>query len=238
MPLPFALATITPSGNRVVERVVQDMLHDMSGADALFTRIPVVGDTGAVAGYDWDRMIDAATLLSHALPDVISWNGTKGGALGFDVDRELCERITAATGIPASTSALAILDALAAMAATRIALVTPYDAAYQAKCVAAFAARGFEISGERHSGLIDNLSYSAVGENEIAAMTRAAIADNRPDAIVFFCTNFGGARIARIIEAETGIPVLDSTALGVWGALKAAGRDLRALAHWGSVFVR
>ncbi len=47
----FALGTITPSGNRVVERVVQAMLADMSGA-ALFTRIPVVGDTGHVPGYD------------------------------------------------------------------------------------------------------------------------------------------------------------------------------------------
>ncbi len=33
----FALGTVTPSGNRTVERVVQSMLGDMPGAAALFT---------------------------------------------------------------------------------------------------------------------------------------------------------------------------------------------------------
>ncbi len=104
------------------------MLGDMPGSAALFTRIPVVGDTGGVPGYDMARMIDAATLLSHALPDAISWNGTKGGALGFDVDRALVAEITAATGIPACMlplTALALLDALEALSARRIALITP-----------------------------------------------------------------------------------------------------------------
>ncbi len=232
----FALGTITPSGNRTVERVVQAMLRDMPGAAALFTRIPVVGDTGGVAGYDMPRMADAATLLSHALPDVISWNGTKGGALGFDVDRILAEEITRTTGIPASTSALALLDALQALSARRIALVTPYDDAYQAKCIVGFAGQGIETVSERHSGLIDNLSYGLVPPTEIAAMTRAAVTEARPDAVVFFCTNFLGAEIAPALEAELDLPVLDSTALGVWGALRAAGRSPSALGRWGRIF--
>ncbi len=162
-------------------------------------------------------MIDAATLLSHALPDVISWNGTKGGALGFEVDRQLAEQITVATGIPASTSALAVLDALASLSARRIALVTPYDDAYQAKCVAGFAGQGIDTVSGRHAGLTDNYSYGLVPAGEIAAMTRAAVAETRPDAVVYFCTNFCGAEIAPVLEEELNLPVLDSTALGVWG---------------------
>lgn len=236
MTTPFALATITPSGNRVVERVVQAMLRDLPDASAHFTRIPVVGDTGGVAGYDMPRMRDAATLLSHAQPDVISWNGTKGGALGFDVDNALCSEMSAATGLPSSTSALAILDALALLKARTIALVTPYDAAYQAKCIAAFASKGIATVSERGSGLLDNFSYGLVPGSEIAAMTRAAIRETLPDAVVYFCTNFGGAEVAAEIEAEFGVPVLDSTALGVWGALRASGRNTLPLAHWGRIF--
>ncbi|OYU47624.1 MAG: Asp/Glu/hydantoin racemase [Rhizobiales bacterium PAR1] len=236
MTKPFALATITPSGNRVVERVVQAMLRDLPDASAHFTRIPVVGDTGGVAGYDMARMLDAATLLSHAQPDVVSWNGTKGGALGFDVDRALCGEMTAATGLPSSTSALAILDALALLKARTIALVTPYDAAYQAKCIAAFAAKGYPTVAERGSGLLDNFAYGLVPGGDIATMTRAAIGERRPDAVVYFCTNFGGAEVAAEIEAACDVPVLDSTALGVWGALRAAGRSTIPLAHWGRIF--
>ena len=236
MTKPFVLATITPSGNRVVETVVQSLIRDLPGASAHFTRIPVVGDTGGVTGYDMARMIGAATLLSHARPGVISWNGTKGGALGFDVDHALCAEITAATGLPTSTSALAILAALEKLAARRIALVTPYDDAYQAKCIAAFAGKGFEIVAERHAGLIDNFSYGLIPTAEIVAMTRAALRDARADAVIYFCTNFDGADAALEIEREFDLPVLDSTVLGVWGALKAAAWDISGLGHRGRIF--
>jgi maleate isomerase len=232
----FALGTITPSGNRVVEAVTMGIAAAVPGMSAQFTRIPVRGDTGGVTGYDWPRMIEAATLLADARPDAISWNGTKGGVLGFDTDRELCARITEATGIPASTAALAILDALRRLSARRIALVTPYDDAYQAKCVAAFAAKGIECVAERHSGLSDNFSYGEVPAEEILAMTRAALAEGDAQAVVYFCTNFPGATLAPVIEAESPVTVLDSTALGVWGAMRAVGYETQRVTGWGRVF--
>ena len=100
----------------------------------------------------------------------------------------------------------------------------------------AFAGKGFATIAERHSGLQDNFSYGRVTEDEIAAMTRAALGEARPDAVIYFCTNFAGASVAPLIEIEFGIPVLDSTALGVWGALRAANRKLSGLARWGRLF--
>lgn len=232
----FALATITPSGNRTVERVVQAMCRDIPQGSAHFSRIPVVGDTGGAFDYAWERMLDAATLLSHAKPDAISWNGTKGGSLGFEIDRKLTARIQEATGVPASTSALAILEALRLIGARSIALVTPYDESYQSNCIRAFAAQGLPCIAERHSGLSDNFAYGDVPEAEIAAMTRAAVAEARPDAVVYFCTNFLGAEIAPGLEEELGLPILDSTALGVWGALRSTGAATASLARWGRIF--
>jgi maleate isomerase len=232
----FALATITPSANRVVEDVTQAICRDLQDVSVHFTRIPVHGDTTAAAGYDWERMSDAAVLLSHAMPDCICWNGTKGGALGFDADRELCSRLGATTRLPVVTSALAILELLQVLRAERIALVTPYDAAYQAKCIMGFAAQGIACVSERHSDLIDNLTYASVREDEIAAMTRAAAAEGSPKAVVFFCTNFNGARIGAALEQEIGLPVLDSTAVGVWAALKTAGYDTSRVRGWGGLF--
>ncbi len=235
-PRSVALATITPSGNRVVEQVTQAICGGHPPISTHFTRIPVHGDTGGVAGYDMPRMLDAAGLLAHARPDVICWNGTKGGVLGFDVDRDLCARITEATGIAATTAALSMLDALHRLAVRRIALITPYDEAYQQKCVRAFAAQSFDCVAERHSGLSDNFSYGEISGPEIAAMTRAALADAPADAVVYFCTNFAGAPVAAEIEAETGVTVLDSTATGIWGALGAAGFDPAVIKGWGRVF--
>jgi maleate isomerase len=232
----FALATITPSGNRVVERVTQAMLHGLPGASTHFTRIDVHGDTGGSTGYNWAQMTEAAILLSHARPDLICWNGSKGGALGFDIDRELCTRIEEKTGIRATTAALSLLELLGLFQAKRIALVTPYDAAYQAKCIAGFASKGITTASERHSGLTDNFSYGEIPPSAIADMTRAACAEAMPDAVVYFCTNFDGAGLAPTLEAELGIPVLDSTAIGVWGAARGAGFDLGLLSRWGRAF--
>ncbi len=232
----FALATITPSGNRVVEQVTQAMCMPLQGFSTQFSRIPVYGDTGGATGYDWARMVDAATLLSHAKPDVICWNGSKGGVLGFDIDKELCSRITDATGVTATTAALSTLDAFAALDISRIALVTPYDSAYQAKCIKAFADRGIETVSEKHSNLTDNFSYCQISEAEIAAMTRAALKGSSAQAVVYFCTNFAGASVAPIIEAEFDVTVLDSTALGIWGAMKAGGYDTHKVKGWGKLF--
>ena len=53
-------------------------------------------------------MLGAARLLADAHVDLVCWNGSKGGELGFDRDRELCRRITDELGIPSVTSVLAL----------------------------------------------------------------------------------------------------------------------------------
>ena len=70
----------------------------------------------------------------------------------------------------------------------------------------------------------------------IAAMARE-VAQARPQAIVCLCTNFPAAVMAASLEAELGLPVFDTTALGVWHSLRLAGVDTTAAAaRWGSLF--
>src|SRR5690242_16023674 len=121
------VGTITPSGNVVVERMTTALLMDFPAVSGHFSRIKVVGATDAYKDdYDWDGMLRAADLLSHADPNVICWNGSKGGSIGLDTDRRLCERIITATGKPATTSSLALLEAFATTGVRRFGLVTPY----------------------------------------------------------------------------------------------------------------
>jgi maleate isomerase len=236
----IAVGTITPSGNRTVEKVLQGLCAALEGVVPLFTRIPVHGATAAEASpsgpYSWPTMEAAATLLAHAAPGAICWNGSKGGDYGFDVDHELCERITACTGLPAVTSALATLDLLRRLHASRLALVTPYVPAVHARAAAGFAGKGFTIAGEACAGITDNLAYGALAADEIAALARRALAGSRADAIVFFCTNLHGAQVVPLLERETGLPVIDSTAAGAWALLRAAGVSTEPLARFGRIF--
>ena len=91
-------------------------------------------------------------------PDVICWNGSKGGgSIGLDADRSLCERIAAATGKPATTSSLAILEAFATIGVHRFGLVTPYASGHAGRIPPHFLAQGYARVCQAHAGLSDNL---------------------------------------------------------------------------------
>jgi maleate isomerase len=84
-------------------------------------------------------------------------------------------------------------------------------------------------------GISDNYAFSDITEAQILAMCRQ-VATARPEAIVIMCTNMRGARLAPIVEAEFGIPLLDSTSAVVWKALKLLGADGRRVEGWGRLF--
>lgn len=232
-----ALGVITPSGNLVVERVVTAALRGLPTVSAHFSRIGVTGERDPFPDrYDLGGMLTAARLLSHARPGAIMWNGSKGVAIGIAQDRDLVRRIEGETGIRATTSSLAALDALRRLGARRVALVTPYMPDFQARLVANLAAEGLDCVAESHLDLSDNLSYAAVPLPRIAQQVRE-VAAARPEAILTWCTNYAAAMVAAETEAVTGIPLLDATLLPVWHALSGLGVDTAKLAgDWGRLF--
>jgi maleate isomerase len=230
------IGTITPSGNIVVERMTAAILADFPMVSGHFSRIEVVGSTDAHKDdYDWDGMMRAANLLSHADPDVICWNGSKGGSIGLDVDRCLCARITAAVSKPATTSSLAILEAFAATGVRRFGLVTPYASGYAGRIPLHFQAQGYACTAQAHAGRSDNLSYCTIADADIAAMVRTVAAEG-PDAIILYCTNFPGAHLVAEMEAATGIPIYDSVSACVWKCLRLVGEPTSPGGRWGSLF--
>ena len=167
----------------------------------------------------------------------MAWNGSKGGSLDFALDRDLVARIEALTGARSTTSTLAIDEVFREDGVRRFALACPYVDAYRDRIVATFAREGYECVAARNSGLSDNYSFSQIGQDEIAAMLRD-VAKARPQAIVAFCTNFPAAPLVAEMEDELGIPIYDTVAMAVWGALRAGGVDTARGRSWGRVFAR
>lgn len=231
-----AIGVVTPSGNTVVERVTTAILADCPGVSAHHSRTPVFGSSDDYPDdYDWDGMMGAARLLAHAKPDVVVWNGSKGANIGFAADREFCRRVGAATGIPATTSTLALEALCAARGIRRVAVISPYGDAYQGKLVAGLEREGFAVVAEAHAGLADNLAYASIADEAIVAMT-GEVAVHRPDAILAWCTNFPAAYLVPELEGRFGVPVFDSVALGLWHALVVADVAITGLARWGGPF--
>jgi maleate isomerase len=232
------LGMLTPSSNTVLEPVSSAIAACMANVSVHFARFRVTEialDPSALQQFRHDPMLDAATLLADAKVDAIAWNGTSGSWLGFDMDRSLCAAITERTGSPASSATLA-LDAQFRMGSVeRFGLVTPYIPVVQDQIIRTYAGEGYTCVAERHFGLRDNFSFASTPPATIAAAIRD-VAASRPQAIVVLCTNLAGAGLVEELEAETGIPIYDSVAVSVWGALRACGVMHPVTSGWGRLF--
>jgi maleate isomerase len=232
------LGMLTPSSNTSLEPITTAMVAGLPEVSAHFSRFKVTEialSDKALAQFDNDEILRAAELLAHAKVDAIGWNGTSSGWLGFEADVRLCEQITAATGIPATTSMLALNEILERRKVTRLGYVTPYLDDVQAKILENYGKLGIACQGERHLGLRDNFSFSEVPVSQLEAMTRE-VARDKPDAITIICTNLNAAPSVAKLERETGIPIYDTIATVVWKCLRLAGVDTRRVADWGSLF--
>ncbi|WP_137128144.1 aspartate/glutamate racemase family protein [Roseomonas sp. HF4] len=218
------LGMLTPSSNTVLEPATYALLEGAPGVTAHFQRLRVLSitlDGGSTGQFDTAPMVAAAEMLADAKVHAICWNGTSGAWLGLDADRATCAAITAATGIPATTATIALHDALRALGVRRVGLVTPYLGSVQAAIVANLEAAGYAVPAERHLEDPGNYSFA---EHPAALVTRLTreVAAGGCDAIAIHCTNFRGLEAARNLAAP---PVLDSVAVALWGALRAAGAD-------------
>lgn len=242
-PLPDAPGTrigmLTPSSNSVLEPLTAALAAPLAGHVSVhfgrFRVTQIALDANANRQFAPEPILQAADLLADAHPHVIAWNGTSASWLGFDSDDRLCEAITARTGVPASSTIVALNRLLRAMGVRRLGLVTPYTPDVQARIAANYAAAGIEVVSEAHCNISENFAFCRVPEDHVAQMCRD-VARARPDAIAIVCTNMRGPMIAAGLERELGVPILDSIAVTLWGCLCATGIDTAPLTPQGRLF--
>jgi maleate isomerase len=232
------LGMLTPSSNTALEPLTSAMLAGLPEVSAHFGRFRVTEISlkpQALGQFDTEPILEAARLLADAHVDVIAWNGTSSGWLGFDADVALCQRIEQETGVRCCTSVLALNEILEKTQRRRFGLVTPYLGDVQAAIVANYARSGFECVAERHMNRSVNFSFSEVEPQQIVQMSHE-VAEAGPQCITTFCTNLRAAQLAPALEAELGIPVYDTVSTAVWKSLHLCGVDTARVKGWGSLF--
>ncbi|KAF5014400.1 hypothetical protein F66182_14629, partial [Fusarium sp. NRRL 66182] len=149
------LGILTPSSNTSLEPLTQSIISQLPNVSVHFSRFTVLKislEDDALAQFQNEKIIEAAKLLADAHVDMIGWSGTSSGWLGFAADEQLCEQITAATGIPSTTSVLALNHALQVLGEKELGLVTPYKDDVQEAIIKNYATIGIDCSKERHLG--------------------------------------------------------------------------------------
>lgn len=232
------IGMLVPSSNTVAEPASAAMLAGIPGVTLHVARFRVTRlDTSAeaLAQFQADPLLAAADLLMDAKMHAICLNATASCYTGIRHDRALVAAL-GARGIAADTAMLALLDLLRAMRAVRIGLVTPFLHDVQAATIRILAEEGLQVVAERHLDDPGNFSFARFPEDRVTALVREVAAAPGVQAVAIISTNLRGARPAAIVEAETGIPVLDSCATAVWGALRRAGVSPGAVQGWGRLF--
>jgi maleate isomerase len=167
----------------------------------------------------------AALELASAEVDVILQAGTAIAFFrGFGHDRELSRRIQDATGIQATTSLTAVVDALRTLEIQRPAIATSYLADIDARLAEVLEKSGFEVTAIRGMGLKKSIDMGKVSPEETYRLAREVVRSARKaDGILISCGNLRTFEAIQALEVDTGLPVVTSNQAGLWQALRMAG---------------
>ena len=215
------IGLLVPSSNSTVEvEFYRALPQDVS---LHVGRLPITQvDPESIAGMV-DPIDAESRKLASADVDVIVLGAAAPSFLkGMGYDREMSARITKASGKPATTASTALLQSLAALNITKIALGTAYTQKVTDIAIAFLRANGIEVVKSECLGLVDNLEIGRLDvDTALALGRRIACADAQ--AIAFLCTNWQSMAILDQLERDTDLPVLSSTQFSVWAALKTIG---------------
>jgi len=236
---PKKIGMLTPSSNTILEPVCSRVLNDVPEVTCHYGRFPVTKislEKDALQQFDYEPMLQAAELLAHAEVDVIAWNGTSGGWLGFDVDQELCDLITKRTGIPATTSMLAQMDAFAENNVKTLHLVTPYIPEINELISKQYKNHGnIDVINVQGCAQTVNRSFSQVDHDRIENMIKAVSA-TQADGLSVVCTNFPAVNKVEYYEQTYNHTMYDTITVLLWQCMKMVNVDPGKVKGWGRVF--
>lgn len=200
----------------------------------LFSRLRLPGGEVSVAALDemvsGARLEEAARELADAGVDAVAFACTSGSLLhGPGFDAELCARLAGATGVPATTTATAVVEALRHLSARTISVGTPYPKEIDDRERDFLADAGFVVERIVGLGKGHDREIGALTSDEVLALARDAHVPGT-DALFLSCTNLPALGLVEKLEAELGVPVITSNSATIWHLLQVAGVAGGALA--------
>jgi maleate isomerase len=173
--------------------------------------------------YMAEDAVNAAELLSTADVDIIVYGCTSGSLVkGEAWESNLVKKIHKATGIPTKTTVRAVVEALKAVRATEITVVTPYIDELNRLEKTFLEAHGFHISNIKGLGLTDNLMIGKVSQDKIRNLIDIS---SGSDCLFISCTNLPVTKMIQSLESQYKVPVITSNQASMWSALQSLNQE-------------
>jgi maleate isomerase len=229
------LGVLVPSSNTTVEIELRDALPreiSLHVGRLPLTRIAAESIVEIVRTLE-----EEARKLATADVDLILLGATAPSFFkGLGYDREVSGRIEKATGKPATTTSTALLEAIAALGARRVALGAAYDDEVNAVAASFLEANGVAVTASLGLGYVDNVEVGRLPVDTAIDVGRRVDRDDA-DAVVLACTNWVSLDAIEPLEKELGKPVISTTQASLWACLRALGWE-KAVAGFGSLLSR
>ena len=209
------------------------------GAEAVIFRVPAaespvdpetfVGNPGAsvqaietMGGLDTLRSVAAEASVVH--PDVIAWTCTSGSFIGdANTLNHQIDVMQEASGVPATTTSAAILEALRQRDVNRVCVLTPYVQEVGEPFIHFLMAHGFEVVAHGHAGRANDEEIGMLTVDDFAPLVEQVW---RPEAeaIVIPCTAVRIGAIEDTLGAKHGVPVILANPATIEHAVDLASR--------------
>jgi maleate isomerase len=216
------LGFMVPSWNTVMEYECQRLAPE--GVSTHFTRINHTDDEEDTLLHMVKEVPNLADLLSHASLDAICFGCTGGSFVRPGMDQEIIDVIKDRTGVPATTTSTALVEAMRAMSISRVAIASPYPKWLNERLVTFLKEKGIETVTEKG---LDTECPAFLGPENSMKLARE-VDSPEADGIFISCTNFRALEGVEELEEELGKPVLTSNTTAMWHTLVTSGYDVPA----------
>lgn len=164
----------------------------------------------------------AAERLAERGARAVAYGCTSGSyVLGPDGDAAIIEQIKAASGLPATTTSAAVVEALRALGAQSIAVLSPHIDALNARLRAYLEASGFSVAAM--VGLNLSCDIEAVKPAETREIVESQVDRPDADAVFISCTGMRTAEVISEMETSLGKPVVTANQATLWRVGRLAG---------------
>ena len=201
---------LVPSSNTIMEQDLIRGLQDVANVHA--ARMYLVEATEEAEAAMLDVYLpQAVTDLASLKPQVTVFGCTSAGALrGQDGDRNLCAEIEKQTGGESVSTIASVSSAISATGSSRIAVLTPYVDALNAKIRSSLEESDLEVLEVEGFGIDNNFELATPTPIEIVERAVALIQRTAPELLFISCTNFRALAAKTAIEETAQIPVVTS----------------------------
>ena len=193
-----------------------------------------------LAGYEEaiPRVVPVAEALARRGAKVISVFGSSLTFYkGAKFNEELTQRVTKATGVPATTQSNGLVDGLRTVNAKRIAVATAYTDVVTGRLKVFLEEHGFEVTSAQGLGY-ERIPEGAATQEILINLGAEAYANSRKaDALVMSCGALRTLDLIVPLESRIKVPVVSSTPHGLMNGVRMLGVSPRAQG-FGMVFAR